>query len=79
MAKLSAPEARRSFKYGDPFEDGDEAAADHAEVIFADSRSSKEEERALGDLLDQDRSRSCGASARSLRRSITVTVSRIGR
>jgi superfamily II DNA or RNA helicase len=53
MGKLSAPEARRNREFGDPFDDGDESAADHAEVIFADSKASKEEKRALKELLDQ--------------------------
>jgi len=53
MGSLSAPEARRNHELGDPYDDDDIAAADHAEVIFADSRSAREEKKAIGDLLSQ--------------------------
>ncbi len=53
MGTLSPPEARRNAEFGDPFDDDDLAAADHAEVIFGDSKAAREEKRSLGDLLTQ--------------------------
>ena len=53
MGTLSPPEARRNAEFGDPFDDDDVAAADHAEVIFGDSKAAREEKRSLGDLLTQ--------------------------
>jgi superfamily II DNA or RNA helicase len=52
MGKLSEPEAERHATYGDP-DDGDQAARDHAKVIFVGSDSARDERAAIKTLLDQ--------------------------
>lgn len=52
MGSLSEPEAERHADYGDPLGD-DPAAREHARAIFAGSLASKEERRAIKQLLEQ--------------------------
>ena len=52
MGTLSEPEARRDPSIGDPFEE-DPSAAEHAQVVYAGSVASREEKKAIGELLGQ--------------------------
>lgn len=52
MGTKSQPEAERDVDYGDPLGD-DPSAREHAKVIFADSKSAREEKKAIKSLLEQ--------------------------